>query len=710
METSMPEQRPCRACGTPVPRDAPFGHCPACLIVLGFGPAPDDLPSASASGRASRFGEYELLEQIGRGGMGVVYKARQTSLKRLVALKMLGPHASAFPGIADRLRQEAETAGSLRHPQIVTIYDVGEHDGQPFFTMELIEGSGLDKLIGKEGFRLIASTPSPGGKRSEPEAGITSVMIQIARAVDHAHKFGVLHRDLKPANILIDAHGVPHLTDFGLAKVLGRAATTATATGTIMGTPAYMAPEQAAGGAKHATTAADVYSLGAILFEMLTGQPPFRALTPLETLRQVVEERPKPPSTYNPNVDGDLALVCLKCLEKDAAHRYGSAAALAEDLERWLRGEPIHARTLGAMERAWHWCRREPKLAGLAGGLFLLLTAVAVLGFSLYLNGQTSLEQEREKKRAQREAAIDGIEKDLLDATLTSVLISAASVALIADRPLTEDGTETKVVLGFVLRLLKPDEAIYAVAPLVNCLQTNLADPAAPRLLFNLQMFKHRSHAVEALVTNGMDVIRIDPADYVLARSQNPNLLPLAKQVYEGSTGLRAVLFARAGSGISNLAGLKGKTFAFGEKDTALGDYLPRAKLVASGLRAADFTSMTNLSSVAVITAVRTGHFDAGVAELDNFVNATNRGARLNLGAGLVILEEMTCPNYPWLATAKLGRQTAGMITKRLLSLRESQVSLPFDPKLTGFVPAQASDYDALQLEVERAGEFDRPR
>jgi serine/threonine protein kinase/ABC-type phosphate/phosphonate transport system substrate-binding protein len=710
METSMPEQRPCRACGTPVPRDAPFGHCPACLIVLGFGPAPGDMPSASATGRASRFGEYELLEQIGRGGMGVVYKARQTSLKRLVALKMLGPHASAFPGIADRLRQEAETAGSLRHPQIVTVYDVGEHDGQPFFTMELIEGSGLDKLIGKEGFRRIAAAPSSGGKRSEPEAGIAGVMIQIARAVDHAHKFGVLHRDLKPANILIDAHGVPHLTDFGLAKVLGRAATTATASGAIMGTPAYMAPEQAAGGAKHASTAADVYSLGAVLFEMLTGQPPFRAPTPLETLRRVVEERPKPPSTFNPNVDGDLALVCLKCLEKDPALRYGSALALAEDLERWRDGEPIHARTLGAMERAWRWCRSEPKLAGMIGGLLLLLTVVAALGFTLHLKGKASLEQTRAEKRTQSETAIDDIEKKLLDETQPSVLVPAESVALIMDQPLTVDGTETRLCLGFVFRLRKPDEAVYTVAPLVNCLQTNLTDAAAPRFLFDLLTFKRRADAVEALLTNGMDVMRVDPADYVLARAQNTNLFPLAKQVYSGSPGLRAVLFTRANSGITNLAGLKGKTIALGEKDTALGDYLPRAALAAAGLRAADIQRMTNLNSVPAITAVRTGDFDAGVAEWDDFINATNRAARLKLGPNLSILSGVTCPNYPWLATGKIDLKTAGALARRLLSLRDSEAPLPFDPRLTRFAPARPDEYDALQREMEMAPEFDRPR
>jgi serine/threonine protein kinase/ABC-type phosphate/phosphonate transport system substrate-binding protein len=710
METTTPEQRPCRACGAPVPGDAPFGHCPACLIVLGFGPAPDDLPSASASGRASRFGEYELLEQLGRGGMGVVYKARQTSLKRLVALKMLGPHASAFPGIADRLRQEAETAGSLRHPQIVTIYDVGEHDGQPFFTMELIEGSGLDKLIGKEGFRLITSAPSPGGKRNEPEAGIAGVMIQIARAVDHAHKFGVLHRDLKPANILIDALGVPHLTDFGLAKVLGRAATTATASGAIMGTPAYMSPEQAAGGAKHASTAADVYSLGAVLFEMLTGQPPFRAPTPLETLRRVVEERPKPPSTFNPNVDGDLALICLKCLEKDPALRYGSALALAEDLERWRDGEPIQARSVRPLERLLHWCRREPALAGLIGGLFLLVTAVAVLGLSMYQNKKEDFEQSETVKSSQKTALLDRIEKDWLAEDRTDVRISAQELALIVSHPLVEDGTETRVVFAYISRLRKPDEALQTIAPLVNFLQTNFASTTTPRLLFDLRIFKGRNGAMGALLEDEVDIMRVDPADYIRIRERNTNIVLLAKQAYTGRPDLRTVIFTRADSGLKHLDDLKGKAIAFGERYGALGDYLPKAALASAGLRAGDFQRLTNITSVSAIAAVRANFFTAGVADLDDFVNATNLSARLNLGAPLAILREMNCPNHPWLATKKLDRRTADTITKRLLSFREAGASLPFDPNLTGFDPARPTDYDALEREMGRADEFNRPR
>src|SRR5437867_5597121 len=208
MQPTRPTTRSCRACGTPVPDNAPSGHCPRCLIDLGFGLPPND--SGTARPPIGLFGEYELLEQIGRGGMGVVYKARQISLNRVVALKMLGPHASAFPGIAERIRLEAETAGGLHHPHIVTIYDIGEHEGQPFFSMELIEGASLAKFIGPDGFHLKTVLPEDKASSRERQATIAHILSQIARAVDHAHKHGVLHRDLKPGNILIDASGNTH--------------------------------------------------------------------------------------------------------------------------------------------------------------------------------------------------------------------------------------------------------------------------------------------------------------------------------------------------------------------------------------------------------------------------------------------------------------------------------------------------------------------
>src|SRR6266545_972780 len=333
----MPTTRKCRGCGADVPTNAPFGHCPKCLLDLGFGPLPEEIgqPSRAKAGSDRRFGEYEVVEQIGRGGMGIVYKARQVALNRLVAIKMVNAGEFASPIVIQRFHREAEAAANLHHPNIVPIYETGEHQGQHFFSMELIEGAGLDRHIGRAGFSFGDPEGDARSALRARQEQIARIIAKVARAVDFAHQHGVLHRDLKPSNVILDHAGEPHLTDFGVAKVLGLDASSLTASGAIMGTPSYMAPEQAAGQSKRITIAADVYSLGAILYAMLTGQPPFRGETPVETLRQVIEQEPKHPSTFKDGMDCDLATIAMKCLEKEPSRRYPSAAALADDLERW---------------------------------------------------------------------------------------------------------------------------------------------------------------------------------------------------------------------------------------------------------------------------------------------------------------------------------------------------------------------------------------
>jgi TolB-like protein/predicted Ser/Thr protein kinase/Flp pilus assembly protein TadD len=414
--------RLCPRCGAEIPADAPEGSCPGCLYeaalnalasesVNGADDSGDVDKPARATTRSERLakilgelGDYELLEEVGRGGQGVVFRARQKSLNRIVALKVISLGQWASQAHVKRFRREAEAAASLDHPCIVPIYEVGERDGSCYFSMKFIEGGQLDEVVKR----------APMSIRQAAE-----LIAKVARTVHYAHEHGILHRDIKPGNILLDGKSEPQLTDFGLARLV-EAESTVTRTMEVLGTPSYMAPEQAVGSNSVVSSVTDVYGLGAVFYQLLTGQPPFAGGATYETIKLLLDTEPKQPRLLNPKIDRDLSTICLKCLEKDPKRRYSSALALAEDLERWLKHEPIHARHTGVFTRGRKWVQRNPTSALLVACLVALAAAAGWIVWKSELirqplaTGIAVLPFENLGDEKEHGAFADGVQDDIL--------------------------------------------------------------------------------------------------------------------------------------------------------------------------------------------------------------------------------------------------------------------------------------------------------
>jgi predicted Ser/Thr protein kinase len=354
----MAGRQVCSRCGSSLQDSTADGYCLSCLLHEGLGESSEAKPQ----GGGQRFGTYELLEKIGQGGMGVVYRARQINLDRIVAVKLLPFSQFTSEEALQRFQAEASAAAGLQHPNIVGIHDVGEHEGQHYFSMDFIEGRTLAEVV---------------REKPLPPKQAAGYLKTIAEAVHYAHEQGILHRDLKPSNVLMDARDRPCVTDFGLARRF-EGESQVTVTGQVIGSPSFIPPEQALGKQGKVSRQSDVYALGAMLYHLLTGRPPFQGETITETLHQVLHREPVAPRALNRSIPRDLETICLKCLEKEPSRRYPTAQELADDLARLLGNKAIQARPVGAAEKAWKWCRRQPALAAMGLGLLLML----VLGLS----------------------------------------------------------------------------------------------------------------------------------------------------------------------------------------------------------------------------------------------------------------------------------------------------------------------------------------
>jgi len=701
----------CRNCETEIASGAPFGHCPRCLIQLGFGPLADGSPSPQRAkpGRSRLFGDYELLEQIGRGGMGVVYRARQVDLNRTVALKMILAGELASAAMVERFHVEAEAVAKLNHPQIVPIYEIGEHEGNHYFSMALVEGERLDKAIR----RFVVPAPSRArtserGAVRDAQLAIAKLITTVARAVNYAHEHGILHRDLKPSNILLDAENTPHLTDFGLAKMIAQEGSL-TETGDVLGTLTYMAPEQAAG--QRLSKSADIYSLGAILYELLLGQPPFRGETPAETLRQLAEQEAQNPRALNPLIDADLATICLKCLEKDPKRRYGSAGDLADDLERWEQFEPILARPARPWVRVQRWMRRNRM------GTALIATLCAGLATVLILWQLKRIETRR---------------VDLTVKTFQRQIIGEITALGDKSRPYVEINSQAfaAAVLGRLVSARKV-EKVYCVAlfidrnplgtaleygPLLSFLETAMSKVMNKQIALNVRLYRDEEAAVADLVAGEVHFMRMPPLSYVGAHSLNPDIRPLVR----ANKDWTAAIFTRLESGVDRLADLRGKSFAFGE-ETHMISFLAKATLAATGIYGTDLRAYKfahqldhrasaaadveweheeNYSKSASIQAVLTGSCDAGVAILNRFY-LVHEGKEFK---NLAVFHNVSAP---WATGPRVEAGASEAFRRVMVELDDLKILDPLPGIPVRYIDARDEDYHSVRTQIPLALRFD---
>lgn len=675
----------CPKCGSVIAADAVARQCPRCLIRIAL--ADDENPSNDGARR--QFGDYQLGRQIGAGGMGAVYEAQRLNDGETVAIKLIRDFYVTSATSLRRFTIEAEAAARLEHANIVRIHEVGDSDGHPFLSMDFIEGESLQARIGKTDF-------------TTDQRELARFMAKVARAVHHAHTRGVIHRDLKPGNILIDSKGEPHLTDFGLAKLLQPSDETCprtlTASGDVPGTPSYMSPEQASG--SEVTPASDIYGLGAVLYALLTGRPPFEGPTPLDVFHQIVNQLPKRPRSIDASIHADLQTICLKCLEKNPPQRYGSAEGLAQDLESFAAARPISARQVTLLHRTNQWVRRNPVGAGLIASLCIGLS-VALLLLKIVSDQRREIQLDRDL------AFDDGMQKISQiwrDPATKSVTISARELGILAGRSPSDLRGARPFTFG-VSADDGPSSMAQRYARVLGSFREHIQRELGEKIVFHLCLLKRFNQDEETLIRGEVDFIVLSAIDFLQAQRMAPEIQAIAR----ANTSREAVIFARTNSGIERLSDLRGKSVAFPDPGEPLSVWA-KARLFDAGIRSKDLRLCTNIvdrgpetgatviSSSATLELLLRGEADAGVSHRSQFERYRH--------LGLVMLDRF--PDTPKVLAARTGLDARfADALRNVIGSPESSKSWP-DAKFVSdsqTIPL----LQELRIALQKAEDFDKP-
>jgi predicted Ser/Thr protein kinase/ABC-type phosphate/phosphonate transport system substrate-binding protein len=728
----IPAASPCRRCQT-VTADFIDGLCPDCAVKvmreMNRGLDPEAHTAGEVSGPSGlSFGDYELLEELARGGMGVVYKARQKSLERIVAVKMIlaGQHASG--DFIKRFRIEASAAAALQHPNIVAIHEVGVHRGHHFLVMDYVEGPNLAKLAREQ--------PLPPKRAAQ-------YLKTVAEAIHYAHERGILHRDLKPSNVLIDSNDQPRVTDFGLAKRVGSEPSTTddpshlTVTGQVIGSPGYMPPEQASGRRGQTSRRSDVYSLGAMLYHLLTGRPPFGGGSVGETLRQVETQEPISLRLLNPTVPPDLETICLKCLEKEPNRRYPTAQSLAEDLGRVLQGEPILARPVGRIERAARWCRRNPLASAFVG------TVCAALATSLWLlylvnwerNKQVALTAEVRVANREHSAllkrALGMVQEDLegiwANREKQWMVIQSDEIATLAQLPTVRVTNQAALIRWTVGVTAEENPAGCARqhAKLLSELEAAMSQSLGCAVRLDLKLYKFRNDVVADLCADQTDFGRVGPLRFLRARRGPSAPVPLVVPSNPHRIGM---LFTHTNTGIRSWQDIRGRSMAFGDTNATV-SYWAQIRLAEHGITATnlagyDFLEATQdfaedvqehglaeavgrigffHSHAKVIEGVVSGRYDVGTALRKAFLIHEHRGLVAIPGT------EFESSRPLWVARPNLDPRHVDAMLQAMTSLRGRWLEM-LPEQSTGYRAVTPADFTVEEQWFDRISTLFPPK